>query len=193
MYRLLLLLLFILIQLCSFAQAGDMLSVRKKNGVTIKSFIAGSPIVFQTTYGAYVEGVIKQIKNDSVFMTTYDIRKYMTSFGGWVIDTVTTYIVGYHYNEIASVKVFREKGALRHLLGNMLMLGGAGYAVLNVFNGTYFDDPITDKKNVRSLSIAAGVFGFGFLMNKLFPVRTFSTKRNRIVYVKMQPTVNKEQ
>jgi hypothetical protein len=63
------------------------------------------------------------------------------------------------------------------------MIGGAGFLALNILNGTLYNQPITDKRNMRSLGIATGAFGLGFLINKLFSSDGFNKKRHHIVYV----------
>jgi hypothetical protein len=42
---------------------------------------------------------------------------------------------------------------------------------------------VTDRKNVKRISIAAGAFGLGLLFRKLFSSDGFTRKGHRIVYV----------
>ena len=60
------------------------------------------------------------------------------------------------------------------------MVGGVGYALLNVINGSYLKESITGKENRKSLAIALGVAGAGFLMNRLHAKA--ANKRYNIVY-----------
>jgi hypothetical protein len=170
----------------SFSQPSDIISVRKGNGNIVKTFIASSPIIFETKSGMYVNGIIKQIKNDSVFVTTYDIRIFQTNLGVTMVDTIARHIAGIHYKDILKIKVFRRHRFIRGKIDKLLMYGGAGYFGLNIINGSYFNQPITDKKNLRSLSISLGAFGAGLIINKFFPVNRFSRKRHKIVYISMR-------
>lgn len=180
-------LLFLLsINYCCYAQVSDMITVRKKNGQTIKSFVAGSPIVFETTYGTFVDGVIKDLRNDSLFVPYYDIRTYVTNFGGRATDTFGVYMIGVHYSEILRIKVFQRYRLIRGNIGALSMIGGGGYAALNIINSLYLKESITESKNLRRLGIASGIAVSGFLIQKFFPVNRFSRKRHQIRYVKLK-------
>ena len=179
----LLLLLFLFLSVNALAQFSDMISVRKKNGSNIKTFYAGSPIVLQTTTGAYVEGRISDIRHDSIFIATYDIRTVMSQLGVWVVDTVAKYELGLHYTEIERIKVFTYHRFLRGKIDKLLTIGGAGYFALNVLNHATHGQSLTGAGNGKSLAISAGAFGLGFVINKLFGVNHFSRKKHKIVYV----------
>lgn len=165
------------------AQSLDYISLRKKNGRSIKNFYTGSTILFQTTDGNYTEGPIKAIRNDSVYITVYDIRYMPTIYGTFVRDTIATFYPGVLYKEIKRIQIKRRRGFLESRTGPLLMIGGAGYFALNVLNGSIYNQPLTDKRNLRTLSIAAGSFGLGYLIDKLFVSDGFSKKSQRIVYV----------
>ncbi len=141
-----------------------MISVRKKNGSNIKTFYAGSPIVLQTTTGLYVEGPIKDIRHDSIFIAMYDIRTVMSRLGVWVVDTVAKYEVGLHYTEIERIKVFTYDRFLRGKIDKLLMFGGAGYLSLNVLNHATHNQSLTADGNGKPLAISAGAFGLGFII-----------------------------
>ncbi len=181
----LLLILFLTASFFSFSQVSDYISVRKKNGRLIKSFFHGSKIIFKTKDNYYVEGDVKQIKNDSVFVTMYTIQPFITNMGFNAVDTVGKYVVGVDYKEISGIKVFKRYRFIRGKIDKILRYGGAGYFALNIINSALDNKSVTGKKNVKSLSVAAGAFGLGFILNKYFPVNRFSRKRHRIVYVKL--------
>ena len=177
MKRLLLFILFISISTLLFSQVSDFISVKKKNGYIVKTFVAGMPIVFKTKSGAIVDGPIKIIRNDSVFVTTYYTTTVTSFIGTPVIDTVATYNIGYNYKDIASIQIYERLGFLRGKLDKLLMIGGAGYIVLNVINS---------GDNLDADILAAGVFGIGFLIHKLFPDDKFSRKCHEIDYIKVR-------
>ena len=179
--------LFLLLQ--AVAQVSDIISVRKKNGSILRTFFAGSPILFQTKDKAYIEGTIQYMRNDSIFLTVYDIRSALTHLGVTMSDTITRYTVGVHYKDILRIKVFRYRRFVRGKVDKLLMFGGAGYFGLNIVNGAYFSRPITEKQNLQALGISAGAFGAGWLIKRFFPVNRFSRKRHKIIYVSMTPHV----
>jgi hypothetical protein len=176
--------LFMVIQNAA-AQSLDYITIRKKNGLSVKSFYAGSPILLQTTGGAYLQGPIKAIRNDSIYITVYDIRSFPTVLGTFTRDTVAVYYPVVHYKEIKRIHINSRRRFLQTTTGPLLMIGGAGFLALNILNGTLYNQPITDKRNMRSLGIATGAFGMGFLINKLFSSDGFNKKRHQIVYVNL--------
>lgn len=165
------------------AQSLDYISVRKKNGQVIKNFYTGSNILMQLTNGSYLAGPVQNIRSDSVFVTLYDIRYYPTTWGTYVRDTVATTHAGVPFNEISRIHLARRKTFWQRNTGPLLMLGGGGYLVVNLLNGTFFNQSITDNNNVKRISIAAGAVGLGYLLTRLFATDGFSKKKHQLVYV----------
>jgi hypothetical protein len=165
------------------AQSLDYISVRKQNGRALKNFYTGSDILLQQTNGAYLQGPVKAIRNDSIYVTVYDIRYYPTQFGTYVRDTISTTHVGIRHPEIQRIFLNPRRGFFKRLGGPLLMIGGGGYIVLNVINGLAYDGSVTDSKNLRKLGTAAGAFGIGFLLTKLFATDGFTGSKHQIVYV----------
>jgi len=180
--------LFILLSFffCSgaFSQATDFIVVKKHNR-TVKSYFPGLPIALQTESYTWVNGWITDIRHDSIFVKQYDIRQVPTIWGTLVLDTAGSYNVGVHYKEIKRIE-FDEKGSGFGFItnGTIFMIGGVGYAVLNVVNGRYLHESITDSKNMTTLGIALGVAGGGFILNR---IQHYKNKRWRyeIEYIRM--------
>ena len=177
-----------LVCLCFMAtsQVSDFISVRKKSGRTIRSFFPGSPIVAETFYGSYLDGWVEDIRNDSVFIKIYDVRYYGTPYGGTIIDTIRNYVVPIYHKEIKSIKVYQRRKSAPAKIAKLLVIGGAGYFLLNLANGAYLNESITEKKNIRSLGISLGSLGAGLLLNRFFKPNNFSEKKHRIIYIKMK-------
>lgn len=173
-------------QISSHAQVSDIISVKKKNGRTIKSFYEDSRILFQTRDGDYIEGPIAKIHHDTVCVRMYTIEKGFSQFGSYVFDTLNTYLINTNYKDIRRISVYKHHGSRREQLGTLMMIGGAGYAALNLINGSFFNLPITDKKNLRTLGISTAVFGAGFLNNKLFAANLYSRRKDKIVYIALK-------
>lgn len=168
------------------AQGSDIISVRKANGRVIKSFISGVPITFYTRNNTLVQGTIREIRNDSVLINSYAIRIVPTHLGVTMVDTAARWVDAVHYRDIKNIEVFRRRRFVRGKIGRLLIIGGAGYLVLNLFNGKYLNQPITEKENLRSLGAAAAALGSGIIIQKFLPVNRFSRKRHQIVYITLR-------
>jgi hypothetical protein len=167
----------------SFSQSLDYISVRKKNGSVIKNFYSGSEITLQTTGGMYLQGPIKTIRNDTVYVTLYDIRYMPTVFGTYVKDTVSTVIFGLYKDEIGKILIQKRKSFLERTIAPLAMIGGAGYFTLNLLNGTFFDNEVSSDHKLKVVGISVGMFGIGYLIKKLSSSDGFSKPSHKIVYV----------
>lgn len=167
MLRAVLLFIFISASVSSFSQASDFISVKKRNNRTLRTFFPGVQISFETFDKRQVSGLITAIRNDSVFVKEWDVRPMLNSLGIPVTDTLGTYLSGFHYKEINKVEVSDRMKLQQLTPGRILIIGGTGYALLNVINGAYLHQSVTSSKNLTSLGIAAGAVGAGFLTNYL--------------------------
>jgi len=154
--------------------------------------MVGSPISFTTVYGHGISGWITNIKNDSVFVKMYDVRTLPTQFGTTVVDTVGSYLANIAFKDIARIDLAEKEsfGFIKN--GTIFIIGGLGYAALNVINGAYLKEPITDSKNLTSLGIALGVAGGGYLLNRIHHHKQKNGNNYKIEYVSMNnPSVEK--
>ncbi|MEJ7769070.1 MAG: hypothetical protein WKF89_14730 [Chitinophagaceae bacterium] len=181
-----LLTVFASLAVTGFSQPSDFISVKKRNNRTLRSYFTGSAISCQTVYGNYLGGMVYAIRNDSVFIKEYDVRSGPNMWGVAKTDTLGTYVVGVHYKDIEVVDIKKRQsfGYIRN--GTLLIVGGLGYAVLNIINGKYLNESITGPENRKSLGIALGVAGTGFLMNRLYKYNNSKKRRYRIEYIRME-------
>lgn len=181
-----LLVLFLLcLSVLGAAQKLDYLSVRKSNGRVIKNFYAGSEIVLQTTENAYLQGPIRAVLHDTVFVTLYDVRMMPTVFGSFVRDTIAVSEAAVFYKDVKRIYLARRRNFWQRNAGSLLMIGGAGYVAVNVLNGAFYNQPLTDKRNTKILGLSVGAFGLGVLLKKVFASDGFTKKTHRIVYVNL--------
>ena len=185
MLRITLLVIFLFISVLSFSQISDFIVVKKKNGRTIGTFMAGKAILFKTNTGIYINGGIDVIRNDSVFVIIYNTRTLPTKLGFGILDTVSKSVIGINYHDISRIKIHDRPDRGQALAGPLLVLGGSGYILLNVFNSVGHNEPLTEKRNVRNISYAAGAIVLGYLVSKHFFVDNFSSKWHKFVYVNM--------
>lgn len=171
------------ITLSVYSQASDFIVLKKKNDRTLKSYFPGIPIAFETFDKRFVEGYITAIQNDSVFVKVYDIRTVGTIWGVTTLDTAGTFISGVHYKEINRVYFDTKRKAFSFITdGTLFMIGGGGYALLNVINGAYLKESVTGSKNLGKLGIAASVFATGFIMHK---IKVSGRKNYYVEYIHM--------
>jgi hypothetical protein len=179
----LLLLISFFITLTVFSQASDFIVLKKKNDRTLKSYFPGVPIIFETFDKRFFEGYITAIQNDSVFIKVYDVRTVGTIWGVTKLDTAGSFIAGVHYKEINKVYFDTKRKPFSFITdGTLFMIGGGGYALLNVINGAYLKESISSSKNLGKLGIAAGVFATGFIMHK---IRASGRKNYHVEYIHM--------
>jgi hypothetical protein len=140
----------------------DMVVLRDRNDRTVKSYFQGISIVFGTKSGKYVEGNIRKVERDSIFLQKYDVRRAMTMWGTQVQDTIGVFWFAYHTNEIAWIR--KPKASFEFVRdGTIFMIGGAGYAALHLINAAYLGEPV----DWTTIGISAGVAAAGFIMHKL--------------------------
>jgi hypothetical protein len=183
--RFLLLTCYILVPAISLAQVSDFITVKKKNDRTVKSYFPGSPIVCETYSGNFFNGYVEAVRNDSVFIKQYDIRPIPSMWGVSKIDTVATYITGVHYKNIRMM-IFEQRKSFGFIRsGTIFIIGGLGYAGLNLINGGYLNEPVMSNDNRRKLGIAAGVAAGGFLLKYFSNRSRRNHKKYRIEYIRM--------
>ncbi len=170
----------------SYTQLSDIISVQKKNGKILKTFVKGSPITFETQEGNEVLGHIEMIRDDSLFIISHDVRYITTPAGFTFIDTAGTYRSGWRYTDLSRVKISDKSRFLRNNAGRLVMLGGAGYFVLNLVNNSYLKIPFSDGRNLQTLAFSAGAAGAGWFIQRHLPTDNFSRSKHRIIYVNLR-------
>jgi hypothetical protein len=185
MRKILPLIVFLSLSAMCFSQASDFIKVRKRNNRTLKTYFPGSLISCKTVYGNYIGGIVSAVKNDSVFIKQFDVRAIPNQWGTATIDTLGSYSVGINYKDIEMVlfKSHESFGFIRD--GSLFMIGGLGYAALNLINGKYLKQPLTDHENLKSLGISLGIAGVGYLMNRLHKINNRNGRRYIVEYVHM--------
>ncbi|RYG32880.1 MAG: hypothetical protein EOO01_33770 [Chitinophagaceae bacterium] len=143
-----------------FSQPSDFI-ILKKRGKTVQNIYAGSNFEFITKTGAYRNGLLKRIYNDTLQVQEFQVRHIPTTVGGVIYDTVGSFSYTYHYLDIQSLgknrKGFNVAGSGYALMG--------GSALLIVASGvSYLIDK--DKFSPELLLASVGLGGVGYLMSK---------------------------
>jgi hypothetical protein len=156
-------LLLVLFTAQAFAQQSghDMIVLKNNKGRTVKTFFNGQTIDMGAS-GREVFGVIRKIRDDSLFIQYYDVRKAYNMWGTSVLDTVTSFLLPYGVDEINWI---RKPPAKFEFVRNgvLFMVGGTGYVLLHVINAAYLKQPVIGS----TVAIAGGIAVTGFVMNKL--------------------------
>lgn len=160
----------------------DMMVLRNRNGRTVRSFFQGIPIAFGDKAGLMVEGTIHRVMNDSLYIRQYDIRRTATMWGTQVQDTVSTYFLKFHPNEIAWIRKPRRSFELVRN-GTIFMVGGTAYGLLHVVNAAYLKEPVLWS----TVATAGALAATGFIMNKLRTGRYQIGRKYKLVYIDTRP------
>lgn len=185
--------LLISLPIVAFAQPSDYIVLKKKNNRTLKTYFPGTFISAVTYTGFNLNGIIKQIKNDSVFIEQQEIRQVPTQFGVPALDTIF-HTIRLHYEEIQAFLYIGSKsgrGAGRRqsngvgLLQNILIVGGSGFIVLELVNTAYRGESLSDGNKLTLLAVAAGVAVTGFLWQRLQNRSSNAGKKYKVIYVSM--------
>ena len=188
MRSLFLLILLIYFSTMAFAQPSDFIVLKKKNNRTLKTYFPGSFISASTYTGFTLNGIIKQIKNDSIFIEQQEVRQFASQFGVPVLDTIV-YSVRLHYEEIrvfdySTVKLGGSSKRNGGLIQSILIIGGTGFIMLELVNTLYRGESLSDDNKLTALVVAAGVAATGLLW-KYLQNRSNKPGKYKVVYVHM--------
>ncbi len=176
----------------SFAQSSDYIVIRKKNNRTLHSYYAGAFISATAFNGFNVNGYIKDIRHDSIFVVQQSTQLVDAAFGT-TIDTLY-YTIGFDYREIErfnfSSKYIhgfspgqQKDNFLTRMLPPLMTIGGGGYLVLELVNGAYRHESIDANNKLPSLIIAAGVMAAGITWSSLHKNRMVRPEKYKVIYV----------
>ncbi len=162
-------LLLLIVCLCAltlaFSQQGFV--VLRKHHQTIQTYFPTSYIRLQLSNQQWVEGTIKQIKEDSLFINLMALRQVANYFGLPTLDTLRLGLFKIDINEIYALPK-KDKGLDFLTNGTLLQIGSAGYIGLNIINGIGKSDPIFSTQSTTNLGIAVGIFAVGTLLHSAY-------------------------
>jgi hypothetical protein len=193
MKQLILLLVFVATVTGCLAQRSDYIVLKKRNNRTLKTYFPGSFISATTYSGFTLNGIIREIRNDSIFIEQQQVYQVPTQFGVPRLDTVV-YTIGVAYVEITSFNISthtgiggepRQRGFSNVTIPKIMMIGGIGYIVLEVVNTAYRGESLSDGNKLVGLGIAAGVAAAGFVWQQLIKQSSKAGGKYKVVYVNM--------
>ena len=158
----------------------------------MKTYFPGSFISAATYTGFNLNGIVKEIKNDSVFIEQQEVRQVPTQFGVPALDTIA-YTIRLHYQEIRAFFYTSNRpsdgvGRKRSggLLQSVLIVGGAGFVALELINSAYRGESLSDGNKLTVLAIAAGVAASGILWKVLQNRSSRRGTKYNVIYVNMR-------
>lgn len=144
------------------AQGSDMVVLKKGPERTLKTYLSGSQIHFVTIAGTEVQGMIRKIQKDSLYINIYDERAAYTIWGTSFWDTVSVGLSRYHIKEVREIFKPREKFSFIKN-GLIFMMGGSAYAILHSVNALYLKQPIIPS----TMAISGAVALTGFALSRI--------------------------
>lgn len=187
--RLFLSILILLFVLDSTAQQSDFIVIKKRNNRTLKTYATGSTIVALTHDNFNINGVIFDIRNDSIFIQQQQTQLMATEFGSKLDTLFFSYGVPYfkiksfYYNRTMTASM-RKKGFVQVAVPKIMMIGGVGFIILELVNTAYRKEKLNSGNRLPVLGIAAGVAIGGFLIEYLQRQAEKAGGKYKVVYVK---------
>ena len=164
--------------------------ILKKKNITEQVFNDDSYINCELKTGQWVEGYIRDIRDDSVSVALFNIRYLPTIWGTQLADTVQEGNLNIQIDDISS---FPRKGKSDVpgvpsvlLISKVLQIGGIGYDGLNIINSISYKDPLFASGNTARLLAGASAFLLGKFIQKTWysPVEVIG-KKYQLQYVSM--------
>lgn len=160
-----------------FCQSADFI-LFKKNHKTIGTYYAGNTIAFTNQQGNYIEALITQIKNDTLFLRQFVVQQVPTNLGVYILDTVASYRYQYHYNQI---KAIGKSGSKFNVSASAATLMGGGILLTVASAVVYLAD--REKFSPQLMIGGAALAGIGYLMARLGGKGMMIGKKYSLVYV----------
>ena len=167
----------------------DFIVLKKRNNRTLKTYREGSFLSATTNTGFQLNGFIKAIRHDSIFITQQETKLVNTGFGQ-TIDTVF-HTFGFDYRIITAFyfqrqydPIMRKRGFVQTTLPAILILGGTGFVALELINTLYRKEKLNDEKKLLSIGIAAGIAGTGVLLQTLNSRKNKVGNKYKVFYIK---------
>ena len=148
----------------------------KKGRKVISRYWEGSEIAFLASDGEWEKGVIKKIKNDSIYIEPSFVSYYLMGTDTFTLNTVGFSIAGIYAMPKRGMLIDYKNGRFQinragghvHFYwiksGTLFRYGAAAYVVVSLINGINSENKITTEE----LAISAGVFAFGVLLKCLY-------------------------
>lgn len=145
-------------------QAQSNILVFKEKNRNVKSWVKDDFIHFQYVTTQWIDGKIKKITADSIYINAFVLRQIPNQFGFPTVDTSWFGLMGIHISEIIGMPGNRFRSGI---IGNgtLFQVAGSGYILVNVLNSIIKSDNFFRSDNITSIGIAAGMVLIGKLQS----------------------------
>jgi hypothetical protein len=157
------LLLLVIMLRAGQVQAQTDLLVMKQRGHIIQTWVRGSFFSFQFINKQWIQGRIKDLRNDSLLIDVMVFQPVITRYGVPAIDTGRVGLLKLHVKEVYAMPK-RNPGSGLLANGKLLQVGSGGFIFLNIFNSLINNEAVFGHNNLKAIGIATGVFGIGTLL-----------------------------
>lgn len=147
----------------SFAFSQNDLLVLKKHNQIVKTWVRGSPIVFQFSNKQWLQAIIKTIQHDSLLLDIYVLRQVANQFGLPTVDTGKVGLLKLHIKEIYAMPKAKQGGSI-FTSGAFFKVAGGAYLFFNIFNSLTHGEQVFSSDNMPGIGIALGVIGVGIIL-----------------------------
>jgi len=172
--------ILLFISINSFAQQADFI-ILKKHNKKIKTWFAGDNIVFTTVTGANINATITGMKDDTLYLQEFVVRRLMTVYGAYINDTAGSYHYKYHYNQIKVIAPQERRGFNLQASGYGLMGGSIlltfGSGLVYLFDRKKFSAPL--------LGAAVGLGVVGYFLSKVGTKGMTIGRKYKLEYMNM--------
>lgn len=188
MKQILLLISFVFAANLLYSQQSDYIIIKKKNNRTLRTYYPGAFISAVTVSDFPINGYITAIRNDSLIIRQEERRLMQRDFG-MELDTFV-YTISVDYRQIKQWNYTRaytwggRRGFIQVALPKIMLLGGAGFVVLESVNTIYRGESFNDDKKLVALGVAAGIAATGWLIERTKARNKKVGKKYKAVYVK---------
>lgn len=171
------LLFFFAAQAYVFGQGSDMV-VLKRGNKTLKTYLSNMPIHFIAQGGFEVNGVIRKIDKDTLYINIYDERRSYTMWGTSFWDTISVNLSKYHIHDIREmIKPAQGFGFIKN--GFIFILSGTAYGLLHSINGLYLKQPI----DPLTMGLSAGSVVTGMVLRRVYRNSVTLGKKYHLDYI----------
>jgi hypothetical protein len=170
---------------CALHAQSDFI-VFKKRHTTLQTFFIGSYASFYLVNDEWLNGYVRKMQHDSVYIKPFVLQVYYNGFGMPATDTMFMATVRISLHQIKGMPKEQYVSFVRD--GSILEIGAGAYMFLNIINSIGQKTPIFSNSNLKDLGIAAGVFATGLLIKLLRSPYIKLGKKYHLDYINLHAT-----
>ncbi|MBV9961167.1 MAG: hypothetical protein JO072_02870 [Parafilimonas sp.] len=169
----------------SFAQS-DFIQLKKHNKV-IQSWFKGNYIYVQLQNEQWINAVIYNIKDDSLYLRPYRVYTYANRLGLPFLDTTFYGLMPVHYSYLYAFP--KEDEGFSYVKNGLIFdIAGGGYLLLNTINTLTSGDDLFAADNIPKITIATGVLALGIILGVTHKPNYIVGKKYHIEYISTKPS-----